>query len=206
MLDSLIIEFDKGLRTLFSVMPSVREFPGGQCGEPALTEADKTHAGALMRVNHVGEVCAQALYQGQALTCRDPETRKTLEKAASEENEHLAWTAHRLDELGSHKSVLNPLWYLGSLSLGAIAGGFGDTWSLGFLAETERQVEAHLDHHLSELPTEDTKSQAIIRQMKIDERRHADMADRLGGRELPALAKAAMRLSARAMTKTAYYL
>ena len=206
MLDSLIIEFDKGLRTLFSVMPSVREFPGGLCGEPALTEADKTLAGALMRVNHVGEVCAQALYQGQALTCRDPETRKTLEKAASEENEHLAWTAHRLDELGSHKSVLNPLWYLGSLSLGAIAGGFGDTWSLGFLAETERQVGEHLDHHLSELPAQDTSSRAIVQQMKADEMRHADTAVGLGARELPASVKLAMRMAAGVMTRAAYYL
>jgi len=206
MLDSVIIEFDKGLRTLFSVMATVRESPGEKCGEPTLTEADKTHSAALMRINHVGEVCAQALYQGQALTCRDPETRKALDKAATEENEHLAWTAHRLNELGARKSLLNPLWYLGSLSLGAIAGGLGDAWSLGFLAETERQVEAHLDHHLLELPVGDTKSRAIVWQMKTDERQHSDMANRLGARELPAFAKAAMRLSARVMTRTAYYL
>jgi len=206
MLDSVIIEFDKGLRTLFSVMATVRESPGEKFGEPALTEADKTHSAALMRINHVGEVCAQALYQGQALMCRDPETRKALDKAASEENEHLAWTAHRLNELGARKSLLNPLWYLGSLSLGAIASGLGDAWSLGFLAETERQVEAHLDHHLFELPVGDTKSRAIVWQMKTDERQHADMANRLGARELPAFAKAAMHLSARVMTRTAYYL
>jgi 3-demethoxyubiquinol 3-hydroxylase len=206
MLDSLIIEFDKGLRTLFSVAETIREFPGQKCEEPALTEVGKTHSAALMRINHAGEVCAQALYQGQALTCRNPETRDALEKAAREENEHLTWTAHRISELGSHKSLLNPLWYLSSLTLGAMAGGLGDAWSLGFLAETERQVEAHLDHHLSELPIEDSRSKAIVRQMKADEKGHADMADRLGARELPAFAKVAMRLSARLMTRIAYYL
>lgn len=206
MFESLVVEFDKGLRTLFSVMPTRRESPGNHYGEPIFSEADKARAAALMRINHAGEVCAQALYQGQALTCRTPDIREALAKAAQEETEHLAWTEQRINELGSHKSLLNPFWYLGSLSLGAIAGLVGDGWSLGFLAETERQVEAHLDHHLSELPVQDTKSQAIVRQMRVDEGGHADMAMRLGAQELPAPVKTVMRLSARVMTQTAYYL
>jgi 3-demethoxyubiquinol 3-hydroxylase len=206
MFDSLIIEVDKGLRTLFAGASTTRKYPGQEFGEPVLSDVDKMHAAALMRINHVGEVCAQALYQGQALTCRNPEVRKILGKAVHEETEHLAWTEQRINELGSRKSLLNPLWYLGSLSLGAFAGGLGDAWSLGFLAETERQVEAHLDHHLSELPAQDAKSRAIVRQMKIDERVHADTAVGFGAWELPVPVKVVMRLAASVMTRTAYYL
>jgi len=158
-----------------------------------------------MRINHVGEVCAQALYQGQAITCRDAALRQSLEKAAFEETEHLAWTERRLVELGDRKSLLNPLWYLGSLTIGIVAGKFGDTWSLGFLAETERQVEAHLDHHLNDLPSHDEKSRAIVEQMRLDEISHANTAVHLGARQLPTPARHAMRLVSRFMTATAYY-
>jgi ubiquinone biosynthesis monooxygenase Coq7 len=205
MFDPLIIEFDKALRTLFVAAPTTRGVPGRERPEPALSEEDKAHAGALMRVNHVGEVCAQALYQGQAMTCRDPEIRQALEKAAYEETEHLAWTERRIAELGGRKSFLNPLWYLGALSLGCGAGKLGVAWNLGFLAETERQVEAHLDHHLSSLPTQDVKSRAIVQQMKIDEVSHAETAVRLGARELPLPVKMAMKLAAGVMTRTTYY-
>ena len=205
MFDSLIAEFDMGLRTLFAAAPMMREYPGQSGRVSALTDVDRMHAAALMRVNHVGEVCAQALYQGQALACRDQKVRKILGEAAREEVDHLAWTAQRINELGSRKSLLNPFWYIGAFSLGALAGGLGDRWSLGFLAETERQVGEHLDHHLSELPEPDTSSHAIVRQMKTDEMRHADTAVSLGARELPFAVKLAMRLAAGVMTRAAYY-
>lgn len=204
--DRFVIEFDKALRTLFAPAPTTRDVPGGQQPEAALSEEERAHAGALMRVNHVGEVCAQALYQGQALSCRDPAVRQTLQQAAYEETEHLAWTERRLVELHGRKSLLNPLWYLGALAIGIGAGRLGDAWSLGFLAETEKQVEAHLDRHLGELPWQDLKSRAIVEQMRVDEISHAATAERLGARELPAAARAAMRLAGRAMTRTTYYL
>lgn len=206
MFDSFIIEFDKALRTLFVAASSVREVPGQACPEAALSVSEKRHAAALTRINHVGEVCAQALYQGQALGCRDPEVRQALKQAASEETEHLAWTERRIGELGGRKSVLNPLWYVGALSIGAAAGRLGDAWSLGFLAETERQVEAHLGRHLQAFPMRDVKSRLIVEQMKVDEVSHAETAVRLGARELPSGVKAAMRLAAGVMTRTAYYL
>jgi ubiquinone biosynthesis monooxygenase Coq7 len=206
MFDPFILEFDKALRTLFVSAPTVREVPGRECAEAALSASDKAHAAALTRINHVGEVCAQALYQGQALCCRNQEIRKALKKAADEETEHLAWTERRISELGGRKSLLNPLWYLGALSLGAVAGRLGDGWSLGFLAETERQVEAHLDHHLQVFPVQDVKSRLIVEQMKRDEVSHAEMAVRLGAREIPLGVKAAMRLAAGVMTRSAYYL
>lgn len=206
MLDDLIVGFDKALRTVFASASSLRPLPGQEVPETALSAGEKAHAGALMRVNHVGEVCAQALYQGQALTCRDPALRKALEKAAFEETEHLAWTEKRIGELGARKSMLNPFWYLGAWSLGVFAGKLGDRWNLGLLAETERQVEAHLDSHLSTLPAEDARSRAVVEQMKVDESRHAQTAVELGAAELPAPAKAAMRLAAGVMTRTAYYL
>ncbi len=206
MIDNAIIEFDKVLRTLFCRAPTIRDVPGRDLPEAPLSAAEKKHAGALMRVNHVGEICAQALYQGQAMTCRNPEVRKALEQAGREETEHLAWTERRIEELGGRKSRLNPVWYAGALSFGVVAGKLGEGWNLGFLAETERQVEAHLDGHLSRLPEADTRSQAVVRQMKLDEKEHADMAVRLGARELPGPVKTAMRLAARVMTSTAYYL
>lgn len=204
-LDSLILGVDKALRTLFVAASTTRGVPGAGCAEPSLTVQEKAHAGALMRVNHVGEVCAQALYQGQALTCRDPHIRLALESAADEETEHLAWTERRINELGARKSVLNPLCYLGAFSLGVLAGKLGVDWNLGFLAETERQVEAHLMHHLRELPGQDAKSRAIVEQMRFDEMSHAETAVRLGARKMPALVKVAMKVAAGAMTRTAYY-
>lgn len=204
--DRWVVEFDKALRTLLGPAATTRKMPGSEVREEALSQAEKAHAGALMRVNHVGEVCAQALYQGQALICRDAVIREALGKAADEEIEHLAWTERRLTELGSRKSLLNPMWYLGALTLGICAGKLGDAWSLGFLAETERQVEAHLDHHLSDLPVLDYKSRAIVEQMRNDEAAHAATAIRLGARELPLAARVAMKLAARTMTRTAYFL
>lgn len=206
MFDAVISQVDKALRTLFVEPQTLRGVPGRELAEPELSEQEKRHAGALMRVNHVGEVCAQALYYGQALTCSSPAIRRELEGAAEQETEHLAWTGRRIKELGAHKSVLNPLWYLGALSIGALAGKCGDPWSLGFLAETERQVEAHLDGHLEKLPVPDVKSAAIVLQMKQDEIEHAETAVRLGARELPEGVKSAMRLVAKAMTRTAYHL
>lgn len=204
--DTLIFSLDKALRTLFVDRAAGRGSPAGALPDHEFSAAEKAHAEGLMRVNHVGEVCAQALYQGQALTCRDASIRQALGDAAEEEVEHLAWTAGRLAELGGRKSLLNPLWYAGAWSIGAVAGKCGDAWSLGFLAETERQVEAHLSGHLEMLPEEDARSRAIVAQMKADERRHADMAVALGAQELPAAAKIAMRLVAKVMTKTAYHL
>lgn len=206
MVDDLIIGFDKALRTLFANAVSPRGVPGSSLPEPEMSEADKAHVAALMRVNHVGEICAQALYQGQAMVCRDDGVRASLNHAADEETEHLAWTEQRIAELGGRKSYLNPVWYVGALSLGVLAGKFGDGWNLGFLAETERQVEAHLDGHLDLLPDEDGKSRAIVAQMKADEAAHAEMAVGLGARELPPPVKAAMRLAAKVMTTVAYRL
>ncbi len=159
-----------------------------------------------MRVNHCGEICAQALYQGQALTSRDPAIREALRGAADEETEHLAWTEQRIAELGGRKSFLNPLWYVGSLTLGLTAGVLGDKWNLGFLAETERQVEAHLDSHLLSLPEGDLRSRAIVDQMRLDEIQHAETAVRHGAAELPAPVKVAMKMMAKIMTGAAYRL
>ena len=206
MVDDLNIGFDKALRTLFVNALSPRGVPGGSLPEPEMSEADKAHVAALMRVNHVGEICAQALYQGPAMVCRDDGVRASLNHAADAETEHLAGTDQRIAELGGRKSYLNPVWYVGALSFGVLAGKFGDGWNLGFLAETERQVEAHLDGHLDLLPDEDGKSRAIVAQMKADEAAHAEMAVGLGARELPPPVKAAMRLAAKVMTTVAYRL
>jgi ubiquinone biosynthesis monooxygenase Coq7 len=201
---NLINEFDRALRTVFAPAHSSRPTPGADMPEVALSEADKRHAAGLMRVNHVGEICAQALYQGQALTSRDPALSVALRQAAEEETEHLAWTERRLAELGAHKSLLNPFWYAGAVAMGVGAGKLGDKWNLGFLAETERQVEAHLDSHLEHLPETDARSRAIVDQMKQDEARHAETALALGAAELPAPIRAAMRLMSRVMTTAAY--
>lgn len=206
MLDQFILEFDKALRTVFASAPTVRKVPGAELSEATLTEQERRHVAALMRVNHCGEVCAQALYQGQALTSRDPATRQNLKQAAWEETEHLNWTEHRISELAGRKSLLNPVWYAGSLAIGVIAGKLGDDWNLGFLAETERQVEGHLDNHLRRLPTQDLRSREILEQMKQDEISHAEMATRLGARELPLPVKLAMKTSSKAMTFTAYFI
>ena len=203
--DSLIIKFDKSLRTLFSEAHSVRPFPDAGLADAALDENAKKLAAALMRVNHSGEICAQALYQGQALTARDPVVQEELQRTANEETEHLAWTARRVHELGGHLSLLNPLWYGNSLAIGALAGLLGDKWNLGFMAETERQVGVHLQSHLEKLPEQDLKSRTVVRQMLIDETRHGDIAVQLGGAELPLPIKLAMQVSAKVMTKTAYW-
>lgn len=203
-MDQLIVEFDKALRTLFAPARSVRPVPGGDMPDTLLSDAQREHVAGLMRVNHCGEICAQALYQGQAIMSRDASVRRELEQASNEETEHLAWTEQRIAELGGRKSLLNPLWYGGSLALGMLAGRLGDRWNLGFLAETERQVEAHLGGHLDQLPAEDQKSREIIGQMKIDEARHADTAIGLGAQELSGPVKAAMKLMARVMTTTSY--
>jgi len=204
-LDRLIVEFDKGLRTLFSQAHSARPYPDANLPEASMDEAEKKNAAALMRVNHSGEICAQALYQGQALTARDPAVQQTLQRAAQEETEHLAWTARRVHELGGHLSLLNPFWYTGSLAIGAVAGLLGDKWNLGFLAETERQVGHHLQSHLERLPKQDEKSRAIVAQMHTDEVGHADMAVSLGAAELPQPVQLAMKLNGKVMTGTSYW-
>jgi len=205
-LDHLIIEFDKGLRTLLSNAHSTRPHPDANVPDAALSAEDKKLAIALMRVNHSGEISAQALYQGQALTARDPAVQKKLQQAAQEETDHLAWTAQRVHDLGGHVSVFNPLWYSGSLAIGALAGLLGDKWNLGFLAETERQVGAHLQSHLQQLPPQDVKSRAVVTQMITDEASHAEMAQKLGGADLPKPLQLAMQASSKVMTRTAYWI
>jgi ubiquinone biosynthesis monooxygenase Coq7 len=204
-LDALIPEFDKALRAVFAKAPTWRPVPGADLPEAELSDAERRHVAALMRINHAGEICAQALYQGQALTATAPEIRRELQQAAAEETEHLNWTAGRIGELGGHTSLLNPLWYAGSLAIGAVAGRLGDAWSLGFLAETERQVEGHLDGHLAQLPAQDLRSREILEQMKEDEMRHAATARHHGGRPLPLPARLAMTASSRVMTRLAYW-
>ena len=203
-IDRLIVAFDNGLRTLMAPARSARPHPDATIDDGDLDAAQRTLSAALMRVNHTGEICAQALYQGQALTARNPSARAALEQAAAEETDHLAWTEQRITELGSRVSVLNPLFYAGSFALGAIAGIAGDKWNLGFLAETERQVESHLDSHLGRLPDADAKSRAIVDQMKADEARHARTAVEHGGAELPQPLKQAMKLGSKLMTETTF--
>src|SRR5688500_14268273 len=204
--DRLIRSFDRGLRTLFAPARSVRRVPGEALPDAKLTPAQREHAAALMRVNHTGEVCAQALYQGQSLTARSSDAQTALERAAQEETEHLAWTERRIEELGGRKSVLNPLFYAGSFAIGAAAGLLGDRWNLGFLAETERQVVEHLDAHLRKLPPGDGKSRAIVAEMRLDESRHATTAVQHGGSELPHPARAIMRIASAVMTRTSYWI
>jgi 3-demethoxyubiquinol 3-hydroxylase len=204
-IDRLIIEFDKALRTLAVTPVSARPVPGATLPEAELSQAEKRHAAGLMRVNHCGEVCAQALYQGQALACDDVAVTRALAKAAQEETEHLAWTAKRVSELEGRLSLLNPLWYAGALALGYAAGRFGTRWNLGFLAETERQVETHLEGHLERLAPQDEKTRAIVKQMKQDEAGHARTAYQLGAAELPEPVKRAMHASAGIMTRISYW-
>jgi ubiquinone biosynthesis monooxygenase Coq7 len=204
-LDNLIVQFDKGLRTLFAPAPTARPLPGRDLPDADMSDAEKRFAASLMRVNHSGEISAQALYQGQALTARDPKARAALEQASREEVEHLNWCETRIAELGGRKSLLNPVWYGGSLAIGVFAGVLGDKWNLGFLAETERQVVRHLDSHLQRLPEQDRKSRAIVEQMKEDEGHHATTAIEHGAAELPAPVKLAMKLSSRVMTGTAFW-
>lgn len=205
MIDQLIIGFDKALRTVFANAHTVRPVPGESQPEAELSDEEKRLAAGLMRVNHCGEICAQALYQGQALMSKDEGIKRALEGAAHEETEHLAWTERRIAELGGRKSLLNPLWYGGSLAIGVIVARFGDGVNLGFLAETERQVEAHLKSHLERLPAQDLRSREIVEQMKVDEVAHAETALDLGAIELPAPVKAAMTATSKIMTGVAYW-
>ncbi len=205
-IDKLIIGFDSALRTLLASAQTARPVPGNELPDAVLTDGEKRLSCALMRVNHVGEVCAQALYQGQGLTARNEAVQQTLLQAAREEIEHLAWTERRIAERGGRKSVLNPLWYGGSFAIGMFAGMLGDKWNLGFLAETEQQVGAHLSGHLQRLPDNDAKSRAIVKQMEIDEAGHATMALSHGGVELPLPVKVAMKLGSKVMTQTAYWI
>lgn len=205
-MDRIIGALDGALRTLFATPRATRPCPTVPADDTHLGAQERSHAAALMRVNHVGEICAQALYTAQAMATRNPDLRNQLEKAAREETDHLAWTKARLDELGARPSLLNPLWYAGAFGLGLLAGRLGDPVSLGFVMETERQVEAHLEAHLDRLPAGDHASRAIVAQMKVDEGAHATDALAAGAAELPAPVKAAMRAAAKVMTTTAHYL
>lgn len=206
MLDALILGFDRALRTLSGAVASTRPNPAGNVPDAPLTADERRQAAGLMRVNHTGEVCAQALYQAQALTARDPEVRERLDVAAREEEEHLAWTQQRLSELGGRTSLANPFWYAGSFALGLLAGLTGDRTNLGFVVETERQVEEHLTGHMDRLPPADARSRVIVAAMRDDEVRHGMAAHDAGGRDLPWPVRALMRATAKLMTVTAYRL
>jgi ubiquinone biosynthesis monooxygenase Coq7 len=205
MIDQLITTFDTALRTVLSDAKSSRTRPDVATPEAPLTDSEKKHAAALMRINHVGEVCAQALYSGQALVSKVPSNVAALKQAAAEEVDHLAWCEGRIKELGGRKSLLNPIWYAGSFGLGVTAGLLGEKWNLGFLAETEKQVEAHLSSHLEQLSPQDIKTRQIVSQMKVDESEHANTATQLGGAALPAPVKFGMKFASKMMTSTAYY-
>ena len=206
-LDRLIIAFDRTLRGVARVEAgSASESPAGDVADDGLDDAERRHSAGLMRVNHAGEVAAQALYQGQSLVARDPGAREAMEQAAREENDHLVWCRSRLEELGSGPSLLDPLWYAGSLAIGAAAGIAGDRWSLGFVVETERQVVEHLDDHLSRLPDGDRRSRALLRRMQADEQQHATRAHAAGGAPLPPVVRRAMRAASKVMTRTAYWI
>lgn len=206
-LDRLLMAIDDGVRTVFGRPPSTgRAAPDTGIAETPLSDSDRRVSEGLMRVNHTGEICAQALYSAQALTARNPEVRQRMQRAAAEENDHLIWCESRVHELGGHLSYLNPVWYAGSFAIGALAGLAGDRWNLGFVVETERQVEGHLDEHLQRLPGEDAKSRAIVAQMRIDEGNHAEMAQRAGAVDLPIPVKRLMKLQSKVMTTVAYWI
>lgn len=204
--DRWLIALDDALRTVSGAAHASRPAPDAAEPSVELTAAERKLAGALMRVNHVGEVCAHALHQAQALTTRDSAVARDMQRAAREETDHLAWTAGRLVELGARPSLLNPFWYAGAFTLGLLAGRAGDRWSLGFVVETERQVEQHLAGHMEALPVSDTASRAIVAQMKADEMRHAEQAQAAGGTELPKPVKWLIRVAARVMTRTARHI
>lgn len=206
-MDHLLMRADEALTTIFGNPPGTgRPDPASNMDETDLDASEKKLSAALMRVNHVGEVCAQALYQAQAVTSRNDEVRRSMLQAAEEENDHLKWCAQRIDELDGHRSLLNPLWYGGAFAIGALAGLAGDRWNLGFVAETERQVVEHLEGHLQRLPVDDAKSRAVVKQMKSDEREHATMAVTAGAADLPPPFKSLMRLASKVMTRTAHYI
>jgi ubiquinone biosynthesis monooxygenase Coq7 len=202
--DRLIVAFDRALRTLAGTATSARPYPGERAVEQTLSDDERRHAEGLMRVNHTGEVCAQALYDGQALFARDAALRERLETAAREETDHLAWTSQRLRELDGRRSLANPFWYASSFAIGACAGLAGDRVSLGFVVETERQVEEHLTGHLDRLPAQDTRSRVVVDAMREDEIRHGMAARDAGALDLPASVRLLMRASARLMTVSAY--
>jgi len=203
--DRLITEFDTALKSISGGANSVRSIPKNEDhGKTTLSETERAHAAGLMRVNHVGEVCAQALYQSQKLLARDPQIQEMLNHSAQEEMDHLAWCETRLKELGSHTSYLNPFWYAGSFAIGLLAGLAGDQWSLGFVAETEKQVENHLQSHLETLPENDQQSRAIVQQMRLDEIEHGKEAIEAGGVVLPPVIQKLMQASSKFMTSTAY--
>lgn len=204
--DRWLIALDSGLRTVFAPTRAARPSPAAGLDAPQLSAAETREAGALMRVNHVGEICAQALYQSQGLFSRSDAQRRHFEQAAQEELDHLAWTAERVAELGTHTSQLAPLWWAGAFACGSLAGLAGDRWSLGFVVETERQVEAHLDSHLGRLPASDAPSRAIVDQMKREEAEHADAALAAGAQLLPPPIQGLMRAAARVMTTVAHRL
>jgi ubiquinone biosynthesis monooxygenase Coq7 len=204
-LNALILAADSALRTLWAEPRASRPTPQAATAELVMSDAERREAGALMRVNHVGEVCAQALYTGQALACNSASLRAQLAEASREETDHLAWTAQRLQELNDRPSLLNPLWYAGAFVIGYAAGKLGgDRVSLGFVVETERQVEAHLQSHMDKLPAADSASRAIVAQMKADEIAHAQMAQKAGALELPGPVKALMQTAAKVMTTVAH--
>ena len=205
LIDSFIVAADDALRTLSGAGQPGRPTPGRDAAGP-VTEEDRREVAGLMRVNHSGEICAQALYSGQALVARDPAVRAALDRAAAEERDHLAWCRQRLQELDSRPSLLDPFWYAGSFAFGVASGLAGDRWSLGFLAETEAQVEQHLDGHLDRLPSGDHRSRAILEQMRDDENRHGATGRALGGAELPPPVRQGMRIFSRVMTRTAYWI
>jgi ubiquinone biosynthesis monooxygenase Coq7 len=205
-MDGLIIRLDRALRVVSGVASAARQTPAARLPDSDLTDAERRRSAGLMRVNHVGEVCAQALYAAQGQLSSDPGTRAQFREAAREEEDHLAWTAQRLEELNSHTSVLNPVWYAGAYAMGAMAARLGDAHSLGFVVETERQVEAHLASHLERLPANDLKSRAVVEQMRQDEVAHGAAAQALGAAEMPPIARKAMRAMSKVMTGLAYYI
>ena len=204
--DRCITLFDQALRTLFGQPPTTgRVNPAAGVSEGQLTQAQRQHHARLMRINHTGEVCAQGLYQGQALTARQASTQSAMQQAAAEENDHLAWCTQRIQQLGGRQSYLNPLWFSGSFILGACAGACGDRWSLGFVAETERQVEGHLGKHLAQIAVADRPTRRILEQMQTDEMTHGRQAREQGGVDLPLPIRLAMQATSRLMTHTVYY-
>ncbi len=208
LLDRLLVETDKALRTIFArPMGSGRQNPTDDVTEfSELSDSERKQSARLMRINHAGEVSAQGLYQGQSLTARNPTIAKQMKQSAVEENDHLVWCDQRLEELGSHKSVLGPIWYLGSFTIGAFAGLIGDRWSLGFVKETEHKVVNHLDDHLQRISDSDLESRAILEQMKTDELHHAHVASSAGAADLPGPVRGLMTLASKVMTKTAYWI
>ena len=205
LMDQLLGQIDKAIKVLSAPVHARRDAPEQAGAQPALTDAERRESVRLMRVNHAGEVSAQGLYQGQALTARDPDVAAAMQSAAADEADHLAWCESRLRELQGRTSLLNPLWYAGSFALGALAGVLGDRASLGFIGETERQVESHLRDHLARLPAADTRSRAILEQMKHDENLHGDKAISMGAAPLPLPLRVAMRLTSRLMTRGSYW-